>query len=447
MTLTIVLLAMIVFASILGTLIPQRDAAARLASDLPPGLLSVLQTLQVFDIFHSAWFILLLILLLINLIVCSINRFPSAWRRFKQASQPAVQEDFDRRSFNNVVHAASAGEDLAVAVETFLKKKYRKGQRLQTGKTVCLYAAKGALSTFGVYVVHVSVLLILSGVILGSLFGFDGHLELAEGESSDHIILKGGRGTRHLDFAVRCDRFILEHYPDGTPKTYRSDIAFLKDGSVAKSGALLVNHPLTFEGIRFYQSSYGEATGGKNRLIIRKDRDKIADVDPVIGEEVALSEGKALMKVIRVEKDFMGMGPAVKITIKRSDDDLQIWIFQAIERMVVENPGLLDRAPMFNPGLFAPYSFSLDPVGSGFYTGLQVDYDPGLYIVGTGAFSLVIGFLWVFFYDYRQIWVKIEQQGAKTTVSMAGWSNKSHAGLDRDIARLRDQIKSMGGER
>jgi len=66
-------LILISVASILGTLIPQQEAAGSLISRLNPGVADVLRALQLFNIYHSAWFMLLMALLATNLIICSLK--------------------------------------------------------------------------------------------------------------------------------------------------------------------------------------------------------------------------------------------------------------------------------------------------------------------------------------------------------------------------------------
>jgi hypothetical protein len=58
--LAIVLLSAIALGALLGTVIPQQAAAGALSTRLHPALLAVLQALQLFDVYRSAWFILLL---------------------------------------------------------------------------------------------------------------------------------------------------------------------------------------------------------------------------------------------------------------------------------------------------------------------------------------------------------------------------------------------------
>ena len=76
--LTICLLIIIAVASILGTVIPQQYDGGESFSHLSPGLVEALKPLQLFDMYHSAWFIILMGLLSLNLTVCSLNRFPGS---------------------------------------------------------------------------------------------------------------------------------------------------------------------------------------------------------------------------------------------------------------------------------------------------------------------------------------------------------------------------------
>ncbi|MCX5844128.1 MAG: cytochrome c biogenesis protein ResB, partial [Deltaproteobacteria bacterium] len=86
--LTVSLLIVIAFISILGTVIPQQDAADTFLRRLSPGMISVFQKLQLFDIYHSVLFMIPMVLLSINLIVCSARRLPASWKLFRGTSAP-----------------------------------------------------------------------------------------------------------------------------------------------------------------------------------------------------------------------------------------------------------------------------------------------------------------------------------------------------------------------
>ena len=76
--LTLFLLIILAFTSIFGTVIPQQEGALELAEKLSPGLVRFLSSLQLFDMYHSLWFRLIIGALAVNLIVCSLDRPPSS---------------------------------------------------------------------------------------------------------------------------------------------------------------------------------------------------------------------------------------------------------------------------------------------------------------------------------------------------------------------------------
>jgi len=72
--LTLVLLSILAIASVIGTLIQQQDSTA---------------------IYHSLWFRLIIFFLCINLIVCSIDRFPATLKLFNLLPKPDRAKVFE----------------------------------------------------------------------------------------------------------------------------------------------------------------------------------------------------------------------------------------------------------------------------------------------------------------------------------------------------------------
>ena len=102
-------------------------------------------------------------------------------------------------------------------------------------------------------------------------------MNIIEGETASAINLRNGNHTLPLPFTVRCDKFTMEFYESGAPKTYQSDLTFLRNNQVIYSGKLLVNHPIEVEGFRFYQASYGAAPEGKATLAFLKNGGRSMD--------------------------------------------------------------------------------------------------------------------------------------------------------------------------
>jgi cytochrome c biogenesis protein len=433
--LTVILLIVIAVSAILGTVIPQQEEAQRFLRDFPPGPVSVLQFLQIFDMYHSVWFLLMMALLAVNLTVCSVNRFPRTWRIFQAARSEGPASPFERAAADRVFSAPGPPAREAERLEAIIRKRFGKVRRAEDKGSITLHGEKGAFSYFGVYVVHMSILIILAGAIIGSLSGFDGYVNIPEGDTVDTVKLRGGQGTKKLDFAVRCDRFTVEFYENGMPREFRSDLAFLRDGKIVYEGPLRVNHPIEFGGIRFYQSSYG-STSGKAHLTVADGAGRKKLVKVAAGEQFELPGRKAAVSVLRVEENLMNMGPAVKLGIMSEKGGIAFWVFRHIREIEEANPGITKHVPQFNPGLFKPYVFSLSGIESVYFTGLQVNTDPGVPIVAAGAILMVAGFMIVFLFSHRQVWVRVEEKGGKCRVSLVGRCNRDPAGLARGMDAL-----------
>jgi len=116
--LTIILLIIIAVASILGTIIPQQYQGGESFRHLSPGLFKVFNSLQLFDMYHSVWFITLMVLLSLNLIVCSLDRFPASWKLFRAIPSPDRSKPFENLSPNRIL-----------LIEKYSHKKIQKDQK------------------------------------------------------------------------------------------------------------------------------------------------------------------------------------------------------------------------------------------------------------------------------------------------------------------------------
>ena len=73
--LTISLFILLAILSIIGTLIKQNASSSEYIQRYGIGLYEVLNFFNLFDMYHSWWFSAILLLLVINLIACSYQRF------------------------------------------------------------------------------------------------------------------------------------------------------------------------------------------------------------------------------------------------------------------------------------------------------------------------------------------------------------------------------------
>src|SRR4030043_1107576 len=88
--LTISLFILLALLSIIGTVITQNATKTEYIQRYGIGLYEVLNFFTLFDMYHSWWFSAVLLLLVINLIACSLHRFPGAWRQVSR--EPGAKE-------------------------------------------------------------------------------------------------------------------------------------------------------------------------------------------------------------------------------------------------------------------------------------------------------------------------------------------------------------------
>lgn len=443
--LTIALLLIIAIASILGTVIPQGTGVGFLGQ-LSPGALKTFKFFQLFDVYHSIWFLILMALLSLNLIVCSLKKAPAAWKRFSIIPSPDRSKPFENLPSNRILTIKRGKDQVISSIENFLLRKYKRVKKKESDEITFLYGEKGAFSHFGVYIIHASILVIIAGVIVGSLMGFEGVMNIPEGESTNSAHLRRHSKVKKFDFTIKCNTFSIKYYSNGMPKEYRSNLSFIKNNKVAFQGPLLVNHPITFQDIRFYQASYGLIPGGKAHIAVTKDNEQPNILTAVHKDSFHFKEENATITIKKIEKDFMNMGPAVLIAAQTPHVNVNFWVFKNIKRLQAVIPKLFEKFPKFDPTRFKPYNFTLNKIEDMYYTGIQLSHDPGVPIVAAGSFIIIFGIFITFFSSHRKIWIRVQDMEEKIKISAAGTSSKDPVALQREIEYILKHIKNELGE-
>jgi cytochrome c biogenesis protein len=438
----VILLIVVVIVSAAGTVILQRPItdADEMQRAYSPPVLRVLDATGLTDVYHAWWFVLLLVLVSFSIVAASIQRFPNSWRYF---SRPYKKPDGNfRQALPLQKQIPIEDEETAIlAAGRGFRKAGIRPELVVSEKRVGLFAERNRLSELAVYVVHASLLLIFLGGIVDGLYGWSGFVALTRGEQSNQVKLKNG-STRALPFSVRCDGAGQENYADGTPKRWWSKLAVVERGSEVRHKEIVVNDPLVYRGVRFYQASYG-STGQVDKLVLTASPAGAQSG----GKEISLSEGQTLqldadttVRLAEFIPDYVVSdnhvytrsnsveNPAAHLVVesKKSGQTVNVWI-PAIEGFA-EN----DRSP---------YRFEAQDLKMAYYTGLQVSHEPGQWAVWAGVILMGVGLAFVFYLAHMRFWVvPTRDNRGRLVLWVGGASNKNREAFEE---RFQDLVKEI----
>lgn len=420
--LAVFLLFFLAATSIIGTVIPQNNPQNFYGEHYGLKTAKLLHILDLTDMYNSWWFLGLLALFSLNLMVCSLNRIPQVIRTIRRDGLAVKPEQLEKFPLRQTILLGAAPEEATRRVTALFSKQGWKTEKAEEEYGTLLFAQKGAWSRLGVYVVHCSILIILAGALVGSstvaqkilrnpLFAFKGSIMIPETESSDYIFSQKGNKRLDLGFAVRCDSFNIEYYPNGMPKTYRSEVTVLDDGKAILSTNIEVNHPLTYKGITFYQSSYQpyqDYTVTLKHLATGKEKkESIAPARKMDWQEAGISYGI-------INRDNQGeVTRRLKVWLTDNQGEPSIFWVGINQEALVERPS-------------GTYRFQAKQI---YATGLQVAKDPGVWLVYAGCLLMLLGLFIAFFLSHRKIYALVQSSEGGTRVLFVGESNKNKVGF------------------
>jgi len=431
--LTVALLLSLASVSIIGTLVPQNQKMAMYVISYGESASRLFSFLGIFDMYHSWWFQLLILLMAINLTVCSTDRLSGTWKIVFSRKGFFNKERFRKHSSRIEFDDARSPEKLKADFAPIVSKGFGffKAEQLETG--FLLLAEKRRWARLGVYVVHLSVLILLAGALTGSILGFEGYANIPEGGETDVIRIMNSEKTRKLDFAVRCDDFDVSFYKTGAPKEFRSKLAVVENGKTSLSKEIVVNDPLRHKGINFFQSSYGRIPSNEIGIsFTMAGSGMVYTKDVRMGEPVEIPEGMGTFTAIRFvnSHNFRGhnIGSAYIGVLKPKNGKKPVDVI-----LPVSFPSF-DRMRRDKIVIAVSHEHKL------YYTGLQVTSDPGVPVVYIGFVMMIIGFYISFFMYHQQVFVEIKKAGRKSSVTVAGISGKNMLGMRSRTKKLSSML-------
>ena len=457
--LTVSLLLTLAATSIIGTLIPQNASPEAYFQKFGPFLYRLFDLLNIFDMYHSWWFQLLLLLLTCNIIACSVERLSSTWKIIFPKKTSFKRSIFEKIKQNEQFTDRRTPEKLEPAFTAVIQKAFGAPyiERTDTGLTI--FAEKWRWTRLGVYIVHISILFMIVGAMIGSLFGFTGFVNIPEGERSDRVQLRNSNQVQPLGFEIQNNDFQVSFYPNGTPKEFRSNLTIRENNQDILSRDIIVNDPLRYKGISIFMASYGE---------IAPERPPAPAISP---DDIQLSfrvnaSGMVYKRKAEIGKPLdipEGMGKFVLMEFRESAAFMGQNIGQALVGILTPPGGQpvevtlpihfpkFDRMRRGNVVISVVHQHKHEqtqqkPEDIRYYSGLEVVKDPGVWVVYTGFIIMIVGILITFFMSHQQVCIDISKKGQKSHIRVVGKANKNRLGMERTTKNLARALMDAGSQ-
>jgi len=435
--LAVILILVITALSLLGALLIQapaevaKDPAAysywidtvaqpKVGAWAPP-----LSALSLFNVFRSPWFVIAAALLMLNILICSLNRWKEISLSLRGGSVKKKEDFYTLGTSTNLKEIKTQALEATLISEKVLKARgYR--TRTQTDKiNTYISADKNRYYKLGTYFSHFSLILFVLAFVASNYLGFrDISFTVPEG----HFRQVGHDTALSLELVS----FVDEYYDNGRPKDYRSEVILYEDGTPVKTATIQVNHPLVYKGVRFYQSYFGPASkikvrdkNGNNVFTGNVPMDSSFDIEGVRRNEGFFdlpAEGLSVRLIgsaVNAE-DFMIPQGSVAVDLREGTNQIDfrlVWLGE--------------------PAIVGDFEFTFLEDSS--YSGFQVSHDPASILIWIASALFILGICSVLYFPYRQVFILSKQEGLLIR-TRAPRGFRSTQELNILVGKIKDQL-------
>src|SRR5205085_2127316 len=246
----VMLLVLLATASMIGMLIIQVnvDGFDKHYASMTPATKLLFGSLGFFDIYHSWYFNILLLVLSLNLVLASIDRFPGAWQYIKRPKFDVQPAWLRKQPVTTTLKLKGESRNaVAEQVATAARKLGMKAFVTEKGTRTFVFTQKGTWNRLGAYAVHVALLTIFTGGFLTTQLGHTGTMNLRPGaaanqmrETAFQIVedrLLPSQAMMALPFTVECTDIQQKLIKKDGPITPDNTIDWLTRGSAERDAA------------------------------------------------------------------------------------------------------------------------------------------------------------------------------------------------------------------
>jgi len=378
---SIFILLLISFFSITGTVIEQDQSIETYKINYPLtnpvfGFLTWDRILQfgLDHVYNTWWFFTLIFLFGLSLISCTfLQQLPSLkiarrcqfFRKTGQFYRLKIFTRLNNYSFNKIL------------------ARVKKNQYSIFQQKNIVYCYKGLIGRIAPILVHLSMILILLGTIVGSLFGFKAQ-EIVPKTENFHIqnVLNNGQLTIIPKTSARINDFWITYTKNKTVSQFYSDISILDNqGNETDRKTISVNYPLIKDSIYYYQTDWNLIG-----LRFQTTNNEIIEY-PLIN--ILNNQNKVWLTWISNNKS---LNEGILAFIDNLEGYCSIYN---------ESGRFLGNVELNETVNFKQPLTLLEIISS---TGLQIKTDPGIPLIYIGFFFLMISTL-ISYITYSQVWI------------------------------------------
>ena len=391
---------------------------------LGQGFVDALERLQLFQVFSSTWFSVGLVVLIVSIVLCTLNRTPRLWRQV--ADVRVVQPDpfFDPRLPDR---AALSGVPAAGVASVLRRHGFRVREAEAAGSVRYVYGDRNQYTKLATLLTHLGLILFLVAAAVTARFGDEQGLVVAEGDA----LTVQPIGTPGL-LLVRNLAFEAPGFLTGQPTDFTTDLAVYRDGEEIARKTIRVNDPLSVAGYTFHQNGFGPAPD----LVVRAAAGGLLWSGPVPLTDQA---GGFPYGSFAVPGRAMGL----ELLLQRRPDGVGMLLIVPY-RIVGENPDGTPAVAYLEPmaiargeqGTVPGIDFSVGLRDFAEYTLLIAKSDPGIGLVWIAFGSLITGLVITFHRPRRRVWARVTPAG---DVALVGRSDR-YVDFEREFGRLLDEL-------
>jgi cytochrome c biogenesis protein len=274
MRFAISLLSVICIASVIGTVLKQREPMNNYVNQFGPFWSDVFGKFDLYAVYSAWWFLVILAFLVVSTSLCIARNTPKILADLKTHKEGMREQSL--KAFGHRAEATMASDPQTLAhsmgqalVAAGWKVKLQ-SRDTATGQGWMVAAKAGAANKLGYLAAHSAIVLVCIGGLLdgdlvvraqmwfngksvfsgGGLIAdvpaqhrlspqnptFRGNLLVSEGGSSSTAILSQPTGVliQDLPFTVELKKFVVDYYSTGMPKLFASDIV-IRDHATGES--------------------------------------------------------------------------------------------------------------------------------------------------------------------------------------------------------------------